>query len=323
MGSRFMMVAAFPVLFATYMPSCRTPEVSPTLPPELVQIQELWRAPTEVAAQDLFNGSWGVEYAPEPAATYRFVKPKTSGVNPGMTARDPLGRTWSVKQAPHDGRAAEGPIEVVLSRVLAAVGYHQLPVYYLPSFTLADTFGTRVEPGGRFRLQHRNLKEVGTWSWQKNPFVGTRPYQGLLAILMLFNSSDLKNSNNTIYEFGAASGRVERWYVVRDLGTALGEPARLRPVRSDPEAFERVPFFTGVENGFVVFNYHGWHKELVRDRIAPDDVRWASDLLARLTVEQWHDAFRAGGYESAVAERFIQRIHGKIAEGRALGNNAG
>ena len=318
MGNPLAMVTVFAVLIAAYVPSCRTPEVEPTVPPPLVQMQELWRAPSEAEHQDLFLGPWGADHAPDPKATYTFVKSKTGGINPGMTVTDPLGRRWSVKQAPHDGRGAEGPIEVVLSRVLSAVGYHQPPVYYVPSFTLADTFGTRIEPGGRFRLEHRQLKEIGDWSWQKNPFVGTRPYQGLLAILMLFNSSDLKNSNNTMYEFGSSSQQKERWYVVRDLGTALGESGKLRPLRSDPDAFERVPFFTGVENGFVVFDYRGFHGELVRDRITPADVRWASQLLAHLTDQQWHDVFRAGGYDLTLSERFIRRIRAKVADGLSL-----
>ena len=48
-----------------------------------------------------------------------------------------------------------------------------------------------------------------------------RPYQGLLVILMMFNSSDIKNENNALYEFKQHGGTVEQWYVVRDLGTAL------------------------------------------------------------------------------------------------------
>ena len=48
------------------------------------------------------------------------------------------------------------------------------------------------------------------------------------------------------------------------------------------------------------------------------DVRWACYLLSRLTPEQWQDAFRAGGYQPAVAERFIRRIQKKISDGLAL-----
>ena len=97
-----------------------------------------------------------------------------SGINPGMTVRDPLGREWSVKQAGAE-TPDEGPVEVALSRILSTVGYHQPPVYYLPSFTLEDDWGTHVEPGGRFRLKLKTLKDRGEWSWQQNPFVGTRP----------------------------------------------------------------------------------------------------------------------------------------------------
>ena len=46
-----------------------------------------------------------------------------------MIVVDSLNREWSVKQEAH-GRTAEGPIEVVLSRVLSAVGYRQPPVYF-------------------------------------------------------------------------------------------------------------------------------------------------------------------------------------------------
>ncbi len=144
-----------------------------------------------------------------------------------------------------------------------------------------------------------------------------RPYQGLLVILMMFNSSDIKNENNALYHVKNDGNGVERWYVVRDLGTALGETGRFAPQRGDPEIFEREPFITGVKDGFVQFNYHGWHQELV-SHITPADVAWASAWLAKLTDRQWDDAFRAGGYPPVVADRFIARLRQKIAEGRRL-----
>jgi hypothetical protein len=313
-----LFLVALPMIVGLYHPGC-TPEVRSTVTPDQLRVEELWRAPGDIAAQDLFNGPWGAAEAPDPASSYRFLRAKTTGTNPGMTVSDASGRQWSVKQAGHDGRASEGPIEVVLSRVLSAVGYHQPPVYYLPSFTLADTFGTRTEPGGRFRLNRSDLQERASWSWQQNPFVGTRPYSGLIVILMMFNSSDLKNSNNTIYERQLASGGSERWYVVRDLGAALGSTARIRAQRGNPEQFAAIPFLTGVDGGYVQFGaYAGWHQELVRNRITPDDVRWTSTLLAQLTEKQWRDAFRAGGYEPAWADRFIVRLRQKVAEGLTL-----
>jgi hypothetical protein len=87
---------------------------------------------------------------------------------------------------------------VTLSRVLSAVGYYQPPIYFLPRLSITDANGTHVEPGGRFRLTDKSIKNTGDWSWQQNPFVGTRPYQGLLVILVMFNSWDLKNDNNSV-----------------------------------------------------------------------------------------------------------------------------
>jgi hypothetical protein len=247
------------------------------------------------------------------------VAPKKGGINPGVTVRDPQGREWKVKQPPITGRGAEGPVEVVLSRVLSAVGYHQPPIYYLSSFLLDEAGRVRRVPGGRFRLTHFSLRDRGEWEWMDNPFIETTSYKGLLVILLMFNSSDLKDSNNTLYEHQTASGAIERWYVVRDLGTALGSTARVSPIRGNPDVFERLGFITGLGNGFVEFEYRGLHRELFDRRITPGDVRWASALLAQLTDMQWLDAFRAGGYQPAVAERFIARLRAKIADGLALG----
>ena len=307
-----------PIVLATSLPTC-APAVRPTLPASPIQVAELWQ-PADVAAADAFYGPWGRAHAPDPRATYTLVARKHKDTNPGVTVVDREGRKWHVKQAPDNDQGAEGPIEVVLSRVLSAVGYHQPPVYFLPSFTMADSAGTHTEPGGRFRLDEASLKELGPWSWQQNPFVGTDAYQGLLVILMMLNSSDLKNDNNSLYEVKGSLGGLDHWYVVRDLGTALGETGRLAPVRGDVDVFERSPFIAGVNGPFVNFNYHGWHQELVRDRIRRQDLSWASRLLGQLSDRQWGDAFQAGGFDAAVAARFIRRIHDKVSEGQRLGS---
>ena len=43
-------------------------------------------------------------------------------------------------------------------------------------------------------------------------------------------------------------------------------------------------------------------------------VVWTSNLLAQLSDRQWEDAFRSGSYEPAVANRFIRKVRGKVAE---------
>ena len=134
---------------------------------------------------------------------------------------------------------------------------------------------------------------------------------------MMFNSTDLKNANNSLYEHRTGD-LVEQWYVARDLGAALGDFHPVSPRKNHPESFEQVPFILGTENGHVTFAYSGLYSNLVRDRITPEEVAWASELLGRLSEKQWQDAFRAGGYEPAVANRFIARLREKIAQGRAL-----
>jgi hypothetical protein len=67
----------------------------------------------------------------------------------------------------------------------------------------------------------------------------------------------------------------------------------------------------------VTFDWRGRHDALFGD-ITPADVRWICGRLQRLTDEQWQQAFRAGGYTKADADRFIGRLKQKIAEGMAL-----
>ena len=277
----------------------------------------LWQQPGDLGTRDLYAGPWGTRNAPNPNATYTLVERKHSGVNLGMDVVDPQGREWSVKQGYPSGLDDEGPAEVVLSRLLSAVGYHQPPVYYLRSFTLKDDWGTHAERGGRFRLKDETLKEVGPWRWEENPFVGTRPYQGLLVIMMMVNSTDLKNSNNSLYE-RRSNGQVERWYVVRDIGSALGDTDFIAARKNHPDSFERHPFILGVRNGYVDFASHKQARTLVRDRITREDVAWASSLLGRLSDRQWQDAFRAAGYTPQVASRFIRKLREKIQEGEGL-----
>jgi hypothetical protein len=278
----------------------------------------MWKDPSNLAQRDLFYGPWGAEHAPDPDGVYTLVELKHTGVNLGMTVKDEKGREWSVKQPYPGGLDSEAPVEVALSRLLSGIGYHQPPIYFLRAFKLKDDLGTHVEVGGRFRLKDPAMKETAAWKWEDNPFVGTKEYQGLIVLLMMFNSTDLKNTNNSLYE-RRQGDLVEQLYLTRDLGAALGDVNAISPRKNDPDSFEKYPFVLGVQGGHVQFAYSGWYKNLVRDRITPDDVVWASELLGRLSAKQWADAFRAGGYTPDVANRFISKLHEKIAQGRAVG----
>jgi hypothetical protein len=288
------------------------PPVRPTLPRDgsAVRLEQFWEEPNDLASTEMRYGPWGREHAPDPSAVYTLVRSKAHGASPGMTVVDSERRVWSVKQG------GEGPVEVMQSRILSALGYHQPPVYFLKWFTLRDSKGTHQEPGGRFRPTISSLRDLGDWSWQQNPFVGTRPYQGLLILLLMFGGADLKNSNNSLYEHVRSDGTSERWYAARDIGNALGDTGRLDSSKNDPAAFERQPFIGGIRDGFVEFPYWGWHQELFRRRMTPEDLKWAIDLISRLTHAQWDEAFAAAGYDPLTATRFEVALKARIDQGR-------
>jgi len=298
-----------------YMSVC-SPPIQPSVTADQAHrlMPQLWTAP-DAASRDMTYGPWGREHAPRASGVYTFEHTKTHGVSPGMTVTDSEGREWSVKQD------VEGHVEVFLSRILSAVGYHQPPVYFLPSFTLKDKDGTHSEQGGRFRLKTKQLDDLGEWSWQRNPFVETTQYNGLLAILMLFGSSDLKNSNNTLYRYDPGTARPPTvWYVVRDIGAALGETGHVFRQKNDPALFAREPYITGVDDGFVVFGFSGWHKELVAHQIPVGDAVWGCRQLARLSDAEWREAFRTAGYDADTADQFLTTLKSRIQTGLALAN---
>jgi len=278
-------------------------------------LAELWIDPGS-NPRDLLDGPRGAmreAVHPDVDGRYRILERDTRGFSITYRVRDARGREWNVKVGP------ESQTEVVTSRIVWAVGYHELPSYFVERWIGVDDRARGSQFGGaRFRPRDVGLKSAGEWSWQQNPFVGTRPYGGLLALMLILNSTDLKNANNGLYDVvGEPREQASRWYVVKDLGASLGETGRFDPRRGNVEAFEREPFLLSRDARRLRFGYAGRHKELLQ-AIAADDVRWVCRRLQALTDRQWHDAFRAGGFDRDTSERYIARIHAKIDEGLRL-----
>lgn len=280
--------------------------------PSSRQMAELWVEPGEW--RDLVHGAGGRRYAPDPDARYKFKAKDELGFSVSYDVVDAHGREWSAKIGP------EAQTEVVVSRILWGLGYHQPPVYYLPSWTLALEGGeTRRESEARFRPKLDHLDRLDEyWSWKDNPFIGTRPFNGLLVVLLMLNSTDLKDDNNSIYELKrpwplGGAGDVRRWFVVRDLGAALGETGKLYPRRNWIDGFEKERFIERVEDGEITFAFTGRHQALL-DMITPADLRWAATRLQRLTDRQWRDAFRTAGYSDEITARYRRKIQQKIEE---------
>jgi hypothetical protein len=251
---------------------------------------------------------------------YTFVTRDTSGFSPGFDVRDEDGLQWSVKLGP------EAQSEVVTSRILWAIGFHQPPTYYVDRWTLTGQ-DAGPQPPGRFRPELPELEVVGEWSWYENPFIGSRQYGGLVVANLILNSWDWKTSNNKIYRLAEPVKGLTRWFVVRDVGASLGKTTyphvlkwfRLRGfgqgTRNDLDGFEEQGFITRIDDrSRITFDYRGIYRDVI-DSVTPEDVRWTCEMLSRLSDRQWSDAFKAGGYGPEETARYVSKIKAKIAQG--------
>ena len=296
--------------------------VANTTPPA-EKLAELWQLPADLATRDLFSGPGGAAMTPATGIAYTWVSTDTTGYSPGYEVRGPDGRTWDVKLGD------EAQSEIVASRVLWAIGYHQPATYYVAKWELSGGPGGQQQPA-RFRLSSPDAEVVGDWSWGDNAFIGTQPYNGLIVANILLNSWDWKTSNNKIYRVKNGVSPPQQ-YVVRDLGASLGKtaPSRLlwilpisvrgfgQGTRNNIDDFETQRFIKRVNENEVEFDFHSIYGSVV-DLVRPSDVRWTAELLSRVTDAQWDDAFRAAAYDPAVRARFIRKIKAKIAEGLAV-----
>src|SRR5687768_7149174 len=86
-------------------------------------VSQLWREPTNIRERNLLYGTGGQAAMPS-EGPYKLIKEDHTGASPGYDVRDSRGRNWSVKMG------EEAQAEVVMSRVLWALGYYQDPLYY-------------------------------------------------------------------------------------------------------------------------------------------------------------------------------------------------
>ena len=274
---------------------------------------ELWREPSDLAQRDLLYGPGGIQLVPDASSPFAQLSADTKGFSPGYEVRDAHGREWDVKIGP------EARTEVVVSRIVWAAGYRQPNIYYVPQWTLTHE-GRSSSPGpARFRHKDRERPKAGEWSWRDNPFAGTRPLAGLFVLMVMVNNWDLRTAQNAIYRVDV-EGTPRHWFVVKDLGAALGRTNWFVPgKRDDIEAFEKEGFLDRVEGNRVTFHYRGaWLEPHLAASITPVDVVWICELLSRLSDAQWMDAFRAGGYSDAIAARYVRRLKQKIDQGLKL-----
>jgi hypothetical protein len=307
-----LMSALLLALNGTAAPKPVTPANAPR--PDLAQ---LWSEPAGIAERDLFYGPGGPALMPLPSSLFTLIGKDPKGFSPGYDVRDTPGMKWSVKYGP------EAQSEIVASRIVWALGYHQPPTYHVTEWRLiGGDIAADAAPPARFRPEPPEWQRKGSWSWARNPFVGTQPYRGLIVLMHILSNWDLLDENTATYAVDVPVSGARTLYVVQDLGAALGKTKALPAsgVRNDIDAFEKQGFIKGVgKDGYVRLDDTHWRHEKLYDQITPEDIRWTCERLSRLSPGQWRDAFRAAHYDPVLAERFIHRLQEKVQMGLMLG----
>jgi hypothetical protein len=295
------------------------PDASPRAP-----LTQLWNEPRDLERRNLLWGSAPADQAPSRDVEYEVRKQDTTGYSGGYDVVGPDGRAWDIKV----GKEAQS--EIVVSRILWALGYHQPAAYYVTGWKLAGTWEDEGEPA-RFRLDsdHEN---AGEWAWLDNPFTNTRAFRALIAVNLLLSNWDFKTSNNRIYVMKGPDGPVRR-YVVQDLGASFGKPRLARSnrllalvpgkvgTRNDIDDFEETKLIREIKGPEVTLDYRGAAGEIL-ETMNVVDIIWACELMNRLQDGQLDDAFEAAGYDPPTRARYIKKIRAKIHEGLDLRANA-
>ena len=297
----------------------------------------LWRDPGDISSRDLRYGPGSSDLAP--VAPFTFIKEETIGASPKFRVKDARGVSWTVKLG------VEAQAETVATRLVWAMGYFADESYYLdraeinnlPRLSKGQEFveNGRVVRGARFEPKRPEAVRGEIWDWLKNPFVGTREFDGLKVLMVLLANYDTRLENNRIiYQKNPESGQMEARYVVIDIGATLGHVGGLggTRVKNNLEHFLMTKFIVGVQNGLVEFDYSttpkgagkfasifspGYgksqaNKEKAMRRIPVENARWIGSMLSRLSEEQLRDAFRAAGYDNATMEGFIKKLRERI-----------
>ena len=275
----------------------------------------LWRDPGDVSRRDLFWGPGGPEQKPD-LRKVTLIKKETGGYSTKYRVRDASGREWVAKI----GKEAQP--ETVATRLMWAVGFFADKTYLVPRINVVGI--PQPLENVRFSLRPDGVKRLDEWKWTRNPFVGTKQFQGLKVMMALLNNWDIKDTNNKINVVrNEQTGATELQYFVGDLGGTFGKSSpvpviwRFTRSRNNPRDYANAYFIDVVKDGYVYFEYAGKQNDLFDD-ITIADAHWMSGLLSRLSRAQIDDAFRAANYSPADIKILSSALRDRIAELSAL-----
>ena len=292
----------------------------------------LWSDRGGPASLDLLNGPGGKEH--QPGNSFKFIKEAKGGTSPKFEVEDENGARWKVKLG-HEVKS-----ETAATRLVWAAGYNadedyyraQIQVQGMKPLSRGQEYVSKdgVVRGARLERQGSEGKS-STWSWYKNPFVGTREFNGLRVMVALINNWDLKEDNNDSYGAGNVGGR----YVISDLGASFGRTGnsfvRSRGVMKDYVETRFVKKVTAKDVDFVmhsrpffltIFNFPYYRTrtrmESIAKRIPIADARWIGNQLGQLSAEQIRDCFRSASFSPDEVEGYTRIVMQRIEELKKL-----
>ena len=275
-----------------------------------------WREPTDIASRNLLLGPGGEESKPDLKQVIWEESSAEGGYSVKWRVRDASGRHWIAKLG------NEAQPETVATRLVWAAGYPTEVNYLVPCVQITNApkppsnkSVKRCEGKGfanvRFEARPDNYKRLDMWSWNDNPFKGSKELAGFVVLMGLLNNWDLKDENNKVV-YVPTDGGGELRYIVSDLGATFGKTGGpITHSRNEPEKYVKTGFVDKVENGFVRFDYNGKNGGLF-DAVTVEQARWIGDILAQLSEEQIKDAFRAANYKPEEIEALAQEVSGRI-----------
>jgi hypothetical protein len=280
-----------------------------------------WQEPGDVSSRSLLLGPGGEEMKPD-LKQIIWEETMPEGYSVKWRVRDASGRKWVVKVG------NEAQPETVAARLVWAAGYPTEINYLFPCVKITNAPKPRKEvrrcegdgyANVRFEARPDNYKRLEEWSWDKNPFTGSKEFAGFVVLMGLLNNWDLKDSNNKIiYVPADGGGAGEMRYIVSDLGATFGKTGNfITHSRNEPEKYVKTDFVEKVEGDRVKFDYSG-KKGSLFDNITVEQAKWLGDILGRLTEEQVMDAFRAANYKPDEVEALAQEVLGRINSLRRL-----
>ena len=275
-------------------------------------IPVLWRAPSDIAKRDLYWGQGGKAMQPDLRTVTLIEKEKGGGYSTKYRVRDASGQEWVAKV----GKEAKG--ETAASRLMWAVGYFPDVNYLVPRVHVKGL--DKDLENVRFGLRPKDVKRIDGWRWKKNPFVGTREFQGMKVMMALLNNWDIKDTNNKIAVVrNKKIADNEARYFVSDLGGTFGKVSHIprllqfKPDRNNPKAYAQTRLVNKVKDDRVDLHYRPKQKELFRD-ITADQAQWIHGWLSRLTDRQIEDAFRAANYSPDEVRMMSRGVRARINE---------